>query len=104
MIDWIKQAWADLIGWFKALFSALMDFLIDLPVTILEMFLDAILFLLNAIPVPAFIEGGLDSFMSAIGSDVLYFISMSGFDDAMALLGAGITFRLLRKLFTLGQW
>jgi len=104
MITWLKQAWADLISWLKAIFSALMDFLIDLPVKLLEAFLDAILFLLNSIPVPDFIAGGIDSFMSAVGNDVLYFVSMSGFDDAMALLGAGLTFRLLRKLFTLGQW
>jgi hypothetical protein len=104
MISWIKQAWADLTQWFIAIFNAVVDFFTDLPVLLLESFLDAILYLIQSIPVPDFLSNGMSAFMAGIPSDIFYFLSMSGFDNALAVLGAGVSFRLLRKLFTLGQW
>jgi len=104
MINWIKQAWSDLTQWFIALFNAITDFFTDLLVLQLEAFLDGILFLINAIPVPDFLSNGIDALVSAIPPEIHYFLDVSGFDNALALLGAGISFRLLRKLFTLGQW
>jgi hypothetical protein len=104
MITWLKQAWADLTQWFIAIFKSIVEFFTDLPVLVLEAFLDAIISILNSLPVPDFLDSGLGSFLNGISSDVLYFLSMSGFDNAVAILGTGFGFRMLRKLFTLGQW
>jgi hypothetical protein len=104
MIDWIKEAWNDLIEWFKAILQAIFDYFSDLFILVLDGFLGAVSSLIASVPVPDFLSNGLGSYLNGIDSGVLYFLSQSGITPAFAILGAGVTFRLLRKLFTLGQW
>ena len=104
MIDWIKSAYNDLIDWFKAGLQAIMDFFLDIGIVVLDLFLDAIVSIFNSISVPEFMTNGLGYYLNGIDPGVLYFLSQSGLAESFALLGAGISFRLLRKLFTLGQW
>lgn len=104
MFEWIRNAYNGLIGWLRGLWDAFVAFLTDLPVVILDGALSAIAALIEAIPVPAFLQSGLGAYLSGIDPAVLYFLSRSGLTEGFALLGAGLTFRLLRKLFTLGQW
>lgn len=97
-----------LIAWFAEtatnIWNAIVQFFTDLGVIILDGFLGAIASLIETIPVPAFIDGGMSAYLLAIDPGLLYFIGRSGLPQAFALLGAGLTFRLTRKIVTLGRW
>jgi len=104
MLEWFQKMWAALTGWLQALWDGFVAYLSDLPILILDAFLSAIVAILALIPSPDFLTNGLQSLLGAIGPDVGYFLSASGFDAALAILGAGFLFRMTRKLLTLGQW
>ena len=104
MFDWVASAYDDLITWMLEIFNAVIDFFVELPIKILDGVLDAIASIFNAIPVPDFLSNGLGVMINGIDPAVIYFLSKSGFVEALAILGVGISFRLTRKLFTLGQW
>jgi len=104
MLQWLKNAWNGLLDWLQSLWDAFVSFLNDLGILILDAFLSSIAGLINLLPVPDFLGTGLQSFISGIDPSVLYFLSRSGFDAAIALIGTAVLFRLTRKLLTLGQW
>ncbi|MBQ0725492.1 MAG: DUF2523 domain-containing protein [Cycloclasticus sp.] len=104
MFDWFKDAYNDLIQWFKDIFNAVVDFFTELPIKILDGLLSAISSAINSIPVPDFLQNGLSTLINGIDPSVLYFLDQSNFPECLAILGAGLSFRLSRKLFTLGQW
>lgn len=97
-----------LVAWLSEFFIGLwgdfVEFLTYVPLVILAGFLGAIAALFEAIPVPAFLAGGLGPLMAGVDPGILYFLDRSGIAPALSLLGAGLSFRLLRKIFTLGQW
>jgi hypothetical protein len=39
-----------------------------------------------------------------IPSSIAFLLTQTGFNESMTILLAGITFRMLRKIFSLGQW
>lgn len=99
------SAFADwLLALVKDIFKAAWDFLSDIFISILELFLQGFLTLITAIPVPSFVTSGLGSALSGIPSDVWYFAGHFKFAQCFAILGAAFTFRLLRKVVTLFQW
>ncbi len=104
MIDWLKNAFNDLIEWLKAILQAVFDFFADILILVLDGVLSAVSSLLEAIPVPTFMTGGAQSLLNGLDGSILYFLSMSGFGAAMALIGAGYLFRFTRKIVTLFQW
>lgn len=110
---------ATIVSWFKALFSWIgrifewlagifkdfMEFFIDLPSVILGGILDGVIYVLSAIPVPDFIQSAsLQQLFNGLGPDVLYLIDFFGIQYGLAIIGAGVAFRLTRKALTLGQW
>ena len=104
MISWLSNAYGDLIAWFKAILQAIFDFFRDIGILVLELFLEGLSLLITSIPVPEFLSNGLGSYLNNVDPAILYFLGKSGLTESFALLAAGLTFRLLRKLFTLGQW
>lgn len=92
------------IAWLKALWGDFVEFLSDLPLMILDGFLSALATIITAIPVPDFVDEGLGSLLADLPQSILYFLDKSGFPEAIALVGAGVAFRLLRKAVTLFQW
>lgn len=91
-------------GIISGFWSDFVEFVTDIPLIILDSVLSAIASILESIPVPDFISSGLSGLSASVDPGILYFIDQSGIAAALSLLGAGVTFRLLRKLFTLGQW
>lgn len=85
-------------------FSALWDFLSDIAISILDGVLKAFAALIAAIPVPDFLSSGMQALFGGLGNDILYLLNAAGLTAALALLGAGYTFRLARKFLTLFQW
>lgn len=92
------------LDFWKGLFADLVQFLTELPLKFLDLILDAVLALINAIPAPSFIEGkNIGSFFDGIPY-VPYFLDRSGFAECIAIVGAGVAFLLARKALTLFQW
>lgn len=94
--------WSNIKNFFAQLWSDISEFFLDLFATILGLVLDLIVFILGLIPIPSFMEGFTPS--DYIPDSIGYFLDMSNFPEAMAIIGAGILFRLTRKLLTLGAW
>lgn len=107
-MEWLSSKIDAALAWIGALFSdaiaAVLQMLTDAAISILELFLGGVLFVVGSLPVPDFLVGGMQGFLNGIDGSVLYFLSRSGFGPALALVGTGFAFRMLRKLFTLGQW
>lgn len=104
MTDFIVSFWDQVVAYITGIFDDITEYLSDLPILLLEEFLDAIYSLINSIPVPPLFTDGLNSVLSGLDPTILYTLSNTGFNQALGVLGVGLTFRLLRKLFTLGQW
>jgi|LSQX01.2.fsa_nt_gb hypothetical protein len=93
-IDFWKSLWDDFIEW-----------MLDFPIWLLSVVLDAIATVIEAINPPSFMSGG--GLSGALGPTAQYigsFLAQSGFAEAFGILGIGLAFRLTRKLVTLGQW
>ena len=99
-------AWfARIFEWFAGLFKDFMSFVTDLPLKVLEGFLNGVLYLLAKIPVPDFLtQYSLQTLFSHLPGSVTYFVSLFGIPQALGILGLGVAFRLTRKALTLGQW
>ena len=104
MTDFITDFWDTLLSYITGVWDDFVEFIKDLPILIIKGILDAISSLFESIPIPSFIDSGLSDVLNALGSDILFLLNVVGFPQALAILGAGFTFRMMRKLFTMGQW
>jgi len=105
MFDWVTDLWNGITAWMLEIWNSIVEFFTELPILILDGVLSSVATLIENIPVPEFlINGGLQSYLVSIDPGVLYFLDRSGFDAAIAILGTGVTFRLTRKIMTLGRW
>lgn len=94
-----------LFGLFKAVLTALLDVLKDAFVAIAQVVLTAFSDVVSAIPAPSFLsQYSLSSLISQLPSDVLFFAGQLKLGQAFVILAAGFTFRMARKILTLGQW
>lgn len=108
MFDWlstkIDNLWKAFSAFFTGLWTDFYNFISDLPATILESILNAVTSIFAAIPAPSFLTSGVSVLFQSMPSSVSYFLVQTGFFHGLTIFGVGVTFRLLRKLFTLGQW
>lgn len=104
MMQWFSDTWNSFVDWLYSVFETLFDFIKDVFLIVFELVLDGVVFVFTAITPPDFLSVGIGSLFNALHPDIVYFLSMSGLDSGLAVYGAGVSFRLLRKLFTLGQW
>ena len=93
-----------LLNLLKQAFQAAWDFLGDVVVWALDQVVGAFVFLINAIPVPSWLSGGLGSLFGGLDGGVMYVVTQCGLPAALAVIGGGYAFRLARKFFTLFQW
>lgn len=106
MNNWLKLFTDWYFGLYQKIFSALLSFIHDFALWLAYSITDAIATGIAAIPVPAFLAAGLDlsSLLSVFPPFALYVLAKMHIAQLIAVLSAGIGFRLIRKLFTLGQW
>lgn len=96
--------WLTLEFW-ETLWNDFVEYMQDLPIIVLKEFLAAVLKLLKALPVPDFLsQYRLSDVMADAMPYIGYFLAQSGISNALALITAGIIFRLTRKALTLGRW
>lgn len=104
-MEWLSG----LTDWFVVLFQGLwndgIEFLNDFWIGIVQQILSLIANMIVSIPVPSFIANySLGQLILSIPPDVLYFVSYLRLGESFALIGAGVSFRLGRKVLTLFQW
>lgn len=99
----------DLTNWLKeqllALWEAIAEFFTDLIVKTLEAVCDFFATIVEAIPVPDWVTTySLDGILGNAGPTIAWLIGTFRIGEGLGLIALGYGFRLLRKLFTLGQW
>jgi hypothetical protein len=106
----MRAGWLDdLTNWLVQRLQELYDFMVQTIeqalVAALEMFLNVFASLLEAIPVPEWIQNyDLNSILGAGGPWVNFVMGQLQLGTAFALIAGGWAFRLVRKALTLGQW
>lgn len=96
---------SDLVSALTDLLTALVDALFDAVVWILSSLLSAVVAALSLLPTPDFLQGHyLVSLLNQLPPFALYCASRLGLSDAFAIILAGFSFRMGRKILTLFQW
>lgn len=108
-MQWLSDKLDNILTWLLALvtdvFNTVTGWLHDFLIWTLDTTLQAIATIISAIPIPSFMSsGGLSSLYGGLDPGLQYLLNVTGFAQALAILGAGVTFRLLRKFATLFQW
>jgi hypothetical protein len=94
-MEWIIDFLKNFITW-------LYDVLLYIPQKLFDLFLQALLVLIKSIPMPDFM---VDNKLSdLIGSDLMFFLSMSGLGVALPIIGSAYVFYLFRRILTIGIW
>lgn len=108
-LAWMVNIVQTIAGWIvdilTALFGALVLVVTDGAVFMIAKVLDFVSIITLSIPVPDFLTStSLSDLFGSAGPTFGYFFSTMNLTACFSVLGAGYAFRLLRKLFTLGQW
>lgn len=107
-MDWLFGWLEDFVAWIwdvlVAAFGALWDLLYELAVSVVGDVLDAVVALVGAIPVPDFLTDGLGGIFAGLDGAVLWGVTALGIPEGLAMLGAAVGVRLVRKFVTLFQW
>lgn len=106
MTDWLSSITTWFVDLVKGVFLALVDFVKDGVVWVLDGILGALSSAIAAIPVPGFLSSGLNpgGLLAGFPGFALYVAGQTRIGEAMAIIAAGVGFYLVRKVFTLGQW
>lgn len=106
MDGWLAAITDWLVKLVKSVFLAVVDFIGDMLVKVLDLVFGAVGGLIAAIPVPSFLTSGLNGggLLTGLPPYALYVIGNLRIGEAFAIIGAGVSFYLVRKLVTLGQW
>ncbi len=105
MFDFFATLYNKFLSVIQLVFFDIVDFFSELSVGIYDALLTALAVIIESIPFPDFLAtNGLQVAIDALPQDVLYFLSQTGFNQAMGVLSLGLGFRMLRKLLTFFQW
>lgn len=88
----------------KDVLAALWQMLVDIVTFIIDVIAGAFVALLSQIPVPEFLQQGLQSVYGQLDPGIVYLLAASGLPAALGILGTGYAFRIARKVATLFQW
>lgn len=105
----MQAGWLDdITNWLgdqiEAVWHSFMQLCYDFLLVIVETVGDAFATAIESIPTPAFLVNGMGAMFNQLDPAVLYFVGQFRMPEGLLILSAGLSFRLLRKLFTLGQW
>lgn len=100
----LKEFTEWLLGLVSKVFTALWDFIRDAAIAVFDGIVSGFVAVIGSIPVPDFVQGGLASVWGGMDSAILFYASMAGLPQALMIVGAGYSFRFLRKALTLFQW
>lgn len=99
---------AEFTAWLKSLvitvFSVLWDLVTDLLINFFDLVVTGFATVIAAIPVPAWMSGGLQTYWAQLDNGALFVLSACGVPAALSIIGAAYVFRFARKIATLFQW
>lgn len=105
MEKWLEKITQWIVELVKSFLETLKEIVGDAVVWVLDLILGPIGDLIASIPAPSFFSTvSFSSLLSGLPPYALYVIGQARLPEAMAVIAAGVSFHLLRKLFTLGQW
>lgn len=105
MLGWLAQLTNWLVEQIQLLWADFVEFMNDFFVGMVEGVLSMFLLAINALPVPDFLTTySLNTLFSQAGSTIMWLVGTFRIGECLGVIAAGWAFRLLRKLFTLGQW
>lgn len=97
-----------LVGLIKALFGFIWDFISDILIHVLDLFLTALVQAFHLVLVPCFMSVGsalsMSTALTKIPTYVWFFAGNLGLADCFKILSCAIIFVFARKLLTLFQW
>ena len=100
-----NEYWQAFTGWAADVFRDVRTWVDDIGVTALETMLDLFATVVEKIPVPEVLTTySLGGLLANAGPDVLWLVGVFRIDECFALFAGALSFRLLRKILTLGQW
>jgi hypothetical protein len=100
----LKQFTEWLVSLIVNAFKAAVDVIRDSFVWLVDQILGAVAAVVNAIPVPSELAGGLQSVWANLDPGILYALSELGLPAALVMIGAAHVVRLVRIFVTLFQW
>lgn len=105
MEEWLTK----ITSWFFLLVKTVLGYIVqivaDVVVWVLDLILGPIGDLIAGLGTPSFMQSySFGSLLGGLPPFALHVINQCNLGPALAVIGAGVMFNLLRKLFTLGQW
>lgn len=94
-MDWLKDFFIGFLDW-------LYEVLLYIPQKLFDLFLKAIVVLIESLPMPAFITDYVIT--DYIHPDVMFFLANSGLGVALPIVGSAYIFYFFRRVLTLGIW
>ena len=105
MGNWLQNLTQWLWEVISKLWDGLESLLGDLILSWIGHMMDLYALVIESIPAPEFLnQYSINNLLAAAGPSVAWVVGTFRIGEALALIGAGYAFRLLRKLLTLGQW
>lgn len=104
-VGWLNDLQDWLLGVLHSIWSAFVDFIKDMFLAGLEFALQTALWVLNAIPVPDWLtQYSLSTLLGGAGPTVGWLATRLRLSEALGIVAMGVSFRLVRKVLTLGRW
>lgn len=98
ILNFFRSIW----DWITSFFGWLLDVLMWIPQWIVSQFVDALLAVLNSLPVPSWL-GSVDNAFSAIPPGVWWFASVIRLDFGLSIMGSAYLLRfVIRRLPFIG--
>lgn len=99
----------DLTNWIRpivvAFFNAIRELAFDIVLFNLSVVVDVTIAIVQAIPVPTFLDGySICTILNGGGSVVMWAVVMMRVPEGMLLISGAFAFYLVRKVLTLFQW
>jgi len=94
--------WEEIKQFVVDFFVSLGNLFRDLGLWFYEKISGLLVYIFDSIPLPSFIT--TTSLDSLLPSEIVWFLSVTSFPEALLIISAGITFRILRRFLTLGIW
>lgn len=102
---WLSDFTNWLVGIIKAVWDAFVEVIGDFFLFIFHQSSLMVTMILELLPVPDFITGNdLQSLLGQAGPSIAWFITVFKVDAALAVIGVGSVFYIIRRVATLGIW
>lgn len=94
-MEWLKEFFTNFLTW-------LYEILLYIPQKLFDLFLQAIILLVDSLPLPDFL---IDyRITDLIPPEILFFLYNSGLNVALPIVGSAYVFYFFRRILTLGIW